>query len=71
MADPERMQEALEQIVQWSEAYPPSIFSKPDWPRVAEVLHAAGLSLDAVSADCMRHCVKGVGEIARKGLGDD
>jgi hypothetical protein len=64
------MEAALERIMQWAEAYPVTVFPKPDWPKVAEALHANGLSLDQVSADCMRHVVEGVARIAREGLED-
>jgi hypothetical protein len=39
--------------------------SREDWARVAEVLKAAGLSLDRVSASNMRHVITRVGDIAR------
>jgi hypothetical protein len=68
--DPDKMQDALEQIVAWGVAYPLTVFPEPDWPKVAEALKAAGLSLDAVSAANMRHVVTGIARIARKGLAD-
>lgn len=61
----ERMQEALERIVSWSEAYPLDIF-QPDLKKARELLEAGGISLDAVSAHCMRHVIDGVGKIARE-----
>jgi hypothetical protein len=64
----ERYEEALEHIVQWSEAYPLDIFPEPDFKRAAEVLRAEGITLAAISASCMRHVVKGVGKIAREAL---
>lgn len=63
------LETALERIVQWAEAYPLDVFPEPDFKRVHEVLKAAGLGLDQVSASNMRHVVKGVGEIARSALG--
>jgi hypothetical protein len=54
--------------VQWSEAYPLSVFPEPDLKRAAELLKAGGMTLDSISADMARHVVKGVGEIARKAL---
>jgi len=62
----ERMQEALEQIVRWSEAYPLDIFPEPDLQKARELLAAGGITLDAVSAHCMRHVVDGIGKIARE-----
>jgi hypothetical protein len=64
----EQYGEALQRIVQWSEAYPLDIFPEPNWPKAAELLKAGGITLDAVSASCMRHVVKGVGNIAREAL---
>lgn len=62
------LEEALQRIVQWADAYPLEVFPEPDWKRVNEVLKAAGLSLDQVSGSNMRHVVTGVGKIARAAL---
>lgn len=62
------LREALQQIVNWSEAYPLDVFPEPDFKRAAELLKAGGMTLDAISASNMRHVVTGVGEIARKAL---
>jgi len=64
----EQLEEALQQIVQWSEAYPLDIFPEPEWKRAAELLRAGGITLDSVSASCRRHVVENVGKIARKAL---
>lgn len=64
----ERMQEALDQIVSWSEAYPLDIFPEPDLEKARELLEAGGITLDAVSAHCMRHVIDGVGKIAREAV---
>ena len=60
--------EALHKIESWSRAYPLDIFPEPDWKRATELLKAGGITMDAVSAHCMRHVVEGVGEIARAAL---
>jgi len=60
--------DALQRIVQWSEAYPLDIFPKPDYAKARQLLEAGGMTLDAISADCMRHVVEGVGKIAREAL---
>ena len=65
-----RMQDALERIVSWSEAYPLDIFPKPNLAKARELLEAGGITLDAVSAHCMRHVIDGVGKIAREALAD-
>jgi hypothetical protein len=66
----ERLEAALERIVQWSEAYPLANFPEPDWKKARRLLEIGGISIDAVAASCYRHVVKGVGKIAREGLRD-
>ncbi len=68
MIENEHFAEALERIVQWSDAYPLEIFPEPDFKRAAELLQAGGMTLDAISASNMRHVVVGVGKIAREAL---
>lgn len=65
----EVLEEALERIVTWADAYPTDVFPEPDFKAVRRALKEAGLSLDQVSASSMRHVVTGVGEIARSALG--
>lgn len=64
----ERLEEALQRIVQWAEAYPLDIFPEPDLEKAAAWLKAGGMTLDAISAHCMRHVIEGVGKIAREAL---
>jgi hypothetical protein len=64
----ERMTEALTRIVQWSEAYPKDIFPEPDMAYARALLARGGITLDSVSASCMRHVIEGVGKIARNAL---
>lgn len=64
----DRMETALHQIDAWSRAYPLTVFPEPDFAKAAEVLKAAGMTLDAISASNMRHVVEGVGGIARGAL---
>lgn len=63
----ERLNDALEEfdhrLSSWAKAYPLSVFPKPDLIRVNEVLKAAGLSLDSVSAECMRHVATKLDEL--------
>jgi len=63
-----RYRDALEQIAKWSDAYPVAVFPEPDLAKAAQALHAAGISLDSVSAHCMRHVISGVGAIAKEAL---
>lgn len=64
----DRYWEALNQIEQWSAAYPLRVFPEPDFEICATALKAVGQTLDAVSASNMRHVVEGVGKIARAAL---
>jgi hypothetical protein len=67
----EQLQDALQRIADWADAYSLDVFPEPDdayWQRAHEVLKADGMTLDRLAADCMRHCMKGVGRIARAQL---
>ena len=69
--DFDQMEEALQRIIRWAEAYPLDVFPEPDkdyYRKAAEVLTANGMTLDRLSAAAMRHVVKGVEKIAREGL---
>jgi len=48
---------ALEQLKQWSEAYPLAVFPEPDFKKAHLVLTAHGMTLDAISASNMRHVI--------------
>ena len=67
----EELEMALERVLQWSEAYPLDLFPEPNWKRAQTALEDAGITMDAVSASCMRHAVEGVGRIARAALDKD
>lgn len=64
----DQLETALQRIEQWSQAYPLSVFPEPDLKKARVLLEAGGITLDAISAHCMRHVVTGVGEIAREAL---
>jgi len=64
----ERLEDALEDIRQWADAYPTDIFPEPDFQRAHAVLTAAGMTLDAISAAVMRRAVERIGKIARAAL---
>jgi hypothetical protein len=66
----DRYELALERIVQWADAYPLDIFPEPDFKRVRELLAAGGITVDAVSASCMRRVIEGVGNIAKAALAE-
>lgn len=62
-ASGERMADALHKIKMWSQAYPLEVFPEPDLKRAHEVLTAAGMTLDGISAHAMRHVITRVQEI--------
>ena len=63
-----RLREALERLQTWAKAYPLNVFPEPDFKKVAVVLKAAGLSLDAVSASNMRHVISRAKDITDQAL---
>lgn len=63
-----RANEALDSIIRWADAYPLSVFPEPDLKRAHEVLTAAGMTLDAISASAMRHVISEVAKIAREAI---
>lgn len=67
----EELREALERIARWAEAYPTDIFPEatPEYLRNAHaVLKQHDMTIDRISASNMRHCLKGVGDIAKAAL---
>lgn len=59
----ERLNDTLDKLVQWSDAYPLTAFPEPDFTKAHKVLRENGMTLDAISASNMRHVIKGVREI--------
>lgn len=66
----ERLEQGLLDIDAWSRAYPLSVFPEPDMKRAREVLQINNMSLDAISASCMRHVLEGVQKIVKGALHD-
>jgi hypothetical protein len=56
----EELEDCLQKIVNWCDAYPLDIFPEPDFEAVKFALASKGIKLDAVSASNMRHVVNGV-----------
>lgn len=63
----ERYEETLARIDQWCEAYPLDVFPEPDWKKASALLNAGGITMDAVSASCMRHVLTGIRKIIEEG----
>ena len=61
-------EDALQQIDNWSQAYPLDVFPEPDFALVNKALIAAGISLSCVSAANMRHVIIGVEKITKAAL---
>lgn len=64
----DKFKDTLVRIDNWAKAYPLDVFLKPDLKKAAKVLNAAGMTLDAISADAMRHVIDGVKDIAEQAL---
>jgi len=64
----EQLEDALRRIATWAEAYPLEVFPEPDMVKAHLVLKAHGMTLDAITANAMRHVITQVGHIAREGL---
>lgn len=67
-AENERKKDALERIQAWTQAYPIKAFPKPDLKKAHEVLKAAGMTLDSISADVVRHVIDGIKNIVEQAL---
>ena len=68
LAENEKLETALRRIQTWSRAYPLDIFEKPDLKKAARVLKAAGMTLDAITGDSMRHVLSGIKDIVDAAL---
>ena len=64
----EKFKEALERIDTWARAYPLDAFPKPDLKKARKILEASGMTLDAISADAMRHVLDSVKDIVSEAL---
>ncbi len=67
-AENDKFKDALVRIDNWAKAYPLDVFLKPDLKKAAKILNAAGMTLDAISADAMRHVINGVKDITEQAL---
>ncbi len=56
-AEREKFYSLKSQLKTWREAYPLSIFQKPDWEKVRDALEMNGLTLDGVSAANILHAI--------------
>ena len=59
----EQLEDKIQLIRNWAEAYPLDIFPEPDFAEVHAVLTKNKLSLSAVSASNMRHVINEVKRI--------
>jgi hypothetical protein len=71
MTREDRLEEGLLTILQWADAYPSDIFgdaSKEDFDEARIILKKNGISLDALSASCMKHVLEKAKIIASDAL---
>ena len=68
--DAERLQDAMQELRQWVEAYPVDVFLPPDLKKAHEVLAQNGMTLDGIAAHVSRHVLTGVKRIVDAQLGD-
>ena len=66
----ERLVEALQRLLHWSEVYSRDVFPDPDREKAGELPKAGGISIDVIRLHCMRHVMERVGEIAREALAE-
>jgi len=59
----ENIHDVLQDIRNWTNAYPLDVFPEPDPSQVRELLAVGGITLDCVSASYMRHVLNGVKSI--------
>lgn len=64
----DKLEDALQKIKNWADAYPLDIFPEPDFKKAHKILTAEGMTLDAISASAMRHVITGVKEIVENAL---
>lgn len=69
-AEVERLQDLFRRLQTWQKAYPLKLFPKPDLKKAHKVLKAAGMTLDAISADNMRHVLDRIKDIIDEALGE-
>ncbi len=67
-AENKRLKELFERLHTWANAYPMNVFPKPDLKKAHEALKAVGMTLDAISADAMRHVLKDIKNIVDRAL---
>jgi len=67
-ADILRLEEALQQCVDWAAAYPVDIFPQPTPEQVDAVCKTLGFRIDSISAMVLRNYTGRIGEIARGAL---
>ena len=70
-AEIERLTDLFYRLRTWQQAYPLEVFPKPDLKKAHNVLRAAGMTLDAISADAMRHVLDGIRDIVEQALKPD
>lgn len=63
MSELEELQDKMNQIKTWINAYPLEMFPEPDLEKAAKVLKESGMTLDSISASNMRYVLNGIKNI--------
>jgi UDP-N-acetylglucosamine 2-epimerase len=64
----EKIEESLNEIIRWEDAYPVDMFPEEDIEKAREILKENGISLTNLMVHSMRHVVTRCAEIARKAM---
>ena len=70
-ADAELLREALEELHQWSEAYPTEIFIEPtdeQWRQAHEALQSVGMTIDKLSGSIYRRILRRTKSVTTRAL---
>lgn len=60
------LEDKIQKILNWCNAYPLDVFPEPDLKKAARILKENGMTLDSISASNMRHVLEGIKEILEK-----
>lgn len=69
MSDREqRLEDALNEVMHWANAYPAKVFPEPDLDKARQALEVVGITMEALHGTWARHLLEGVGRIATEAL---
>ena len=59
----DELEDKLQQILNWINAYPLEVFPEPDFKKAGEILKEFDISISAISASNMRYVLEGIKRI--------